>query len=64
MIGPEGDFSRAEVALALERGWQPVSLGDSRLRIETAAVVATAAVYLHFSESVICRGLSSPTSSD
>ncbi|MCR5709233.1 MAG: 16S rRNA (uracil(1498)-N(3))-methyltransferase [Bacteroidales bacterium] len=49
MIGPEGDFSRAEVALALERGWQPVSLGDSRLRIETAAIVATAAVYLHFS---------------
>ena len=48
MIGPEGDFSRAEVALALERGWQPVSLGDSRLRIETAAIVATAAVYLHF----------------
>ena len=49
LIGPEGDFSRAEVALALERGWQPVSLGDSRLRIETAAIVATAAVYLHFS---------------
>ena len=48
MIGPEGDFSRAEVVLALERGWQPVSLGDSRLRIETAAIVATAAVYLHF----------------
>ena len=48
MIGPEGDFSRAEVALALEQGWQPVSLGDSRLRIETAAIVATAAVYLHF----------------
>ena len=49
MIGPEGDFSRAEVALALEHGWQPVSLGDSRLRIETAALVATTAVYLHFS---------------
>ena len=49
MIGPEGDFSRAEVALALERGWQPVSLGDSRLRIETAALVATTAVYLHYS---------------
>ena len=49
MIGPEGDFSRTEVALALERGWRPVSLGDSRLRIETAALVATAAVYLHFS---------------
>jgi len=49
LIGPEGDFSRAEVALALERGWQPVSLGDSRLRIETAALVATTAVYLHYS---------------
>lgn len=49
LIGPEGDFSRTEVALALERGWQPVSLGDSRLRIETAALVATAAVYLRFS---------------
>ena len=50
LIGPEGDFSRAEVALALERGWKPVSLGDSRLRIETAALVATAAVYLTFSQ--------------
>jgi len=48
LIGPEGDFSRAEVALALECGWQPVSLGDSRLRIETAALVAATAVYLHF----------------
>ena len=50
LIGPEGDFSRAEMALALERGWQPVSLGDSRLRIETAALVATTAVYLQFSK--------------
>ena len=49
LIGPEGDFSRAEVALALERGWRPVSLGDSRLRIETAALVATTAVYLRYS---------------
>ena len=47
MIGPEGDFSREEIALALARGWIPVSLGDSRLRIETAALTATAAVYLH-----------------
>ena len=52
LIGPEGDFSRAEMALALEKGWRPVSLGDSRLRIETAALVATAAVYLHFSRHV------------
>lgn len=45
LIGPEGDFSPAEVSLALERGWKPVHLGDSRLRTETAALTATAAVY-------------------
>lgn len=45
LIGPEGDFSPEEVALALERGWKPVHLGDSRLRTETAALTATAAVY-------------------
>lgn len=46
MIGPEGDFSREEIALAVRHGWQIISLGDSRLRIETAALTATAAVYL------------------
>lgn len=46
MIGPEGDFSREEVTLAIRHGWQLISLGDSRLRIETAALTATAAVYL------------------
>jgi 16S rRNA (uracil1498-N3)-methyltransferase len=46
LIGPEGDFSPEEAALARERGWVPVSLGDSRLRTETAAVVAATAVYL------------------
>ena len=46
MIGPEGDFSREEMKLAVEKGWQPVSLGTSRLRIETAALTAVAAVYL------------------
>lgn len=48
MIGPEGDFSREEMALAVARGWQIISLGDSRLRIETAALAATAAVYLNY----------------
>lgn len=48
MIGPEGDFSRAEMAAAVSAGWQPVSLGESRLRIETAALTAVAAVYLEF----------------
>ncbi|MCR5070941.1 MAG: 16S rRNA (uracil(1498)-N(3))-methyltransferase [Bacteroidales bacterium] len=47
LIGPEGDFSPEEAALARERGWIPVSLGESRLRTETAAVVAVTAVYLN-----------------
>ncbi|MBQ6724783.1 MAG: 16S rRNA (uracil(1498)-N(3))-methyltransferase [Paludibacteraceae bacterium] len=40
LIGPEGDFSEKEVAGALALGFAPVSLGNSRLRTETAAVVA------------------------
>ena len=46
LIGPEGDFSPEEAALAREHGWVPVQLGPSRLRTETAAVVAATAVYL------------------
>jgi 16S rRNA (uracil1498-N3)-methyltransferase len=46
LIGPEGDFSPEEAALARQNGWIPVSLGESRLRTETAAVVAATAVYL------------------
>lgn len=40
LIGPEGDFSEEEVAKALSCGFQPISLGKSRLRTETAALVA------------------------
>lgn len=40
LIGPEGDFSEEEVALAMEHGFRPISLGPSRLRTETAALVA------------------------
>ncbi len=40
LIGPEGDFSSEEIDLAIKAGWQPVSLGNSRLRTETAAIVA------------------------
>ena len=40
LIGPEGDFSEKEIADALSMGFIPVSLGNSRLRTETAAVVA------------------------
>ena len=40
LIGPEGDFSEKEVSDALTLGFVPVSLGNSRLRTETAGVVA------------------------
>jgi len=40
LIGPEGDFSPEEIKMALDAGFVPVSLGESRLRTETAGVVA------------------------
>jgi len=40
LIGPEGDFSEKEVALALKHGYEAVHLGESRLRTETAGMVA------------------------
>jgi len=40
LIGPEGDFSPQEIALALQNGYIPVSLGHTRLRTETAALAA------------------------
>jgi 16S rRNA (uracil1498-N3)-methyltransferase len=47
LIGPEGDFSREEAAMAIAAGFIPVHLGPSRLRTETAALTAVEAVYLH-----------------
>ena len=44
LIGPEGDFSSEEVRLAMEYGFIPISLGRSRLRTETAALLVCAAV--------------------
>ena len=40
MVGPEGDFSVDEVLEAERNGFQSVSLGESRLRTETASLVA------------------------
>jgi len=40
LIGPEGDFSSEEIELAIQAGFHPVSLGESRLRTETAGIVA------------------------
>ncbi|RZK57673.1 MAG: 16S rRNA (uracil(1498)-N(3))-methyltransferase [Pedobacter sp.] len=40
LIGPEGDFTRAELDIALQNGYKPVTLGNTRLRTETAALAA------------------------
>ena len=40
LIGPEGDFTSSEINAALSLGYKPVTLGDTRLRTETAGVVA------------------------
>lgn len=46
LIGPEGDFSDDEVALSIQCGYRSVSLGQSRLRTETAGIVACHTVAL------------------
>ena len=46
LIGPEGDFSKEEVQAAIAAGFEPVHLGPSRLRTETAAITAVEAAYL------------------
>ncbi|OOV19377.1 16S rRNA (uracil(1498)-N(3))-methyltransferase [Flavobacterium sp. LM4] len=51
LIGPEGDFSEKEIILALENNFQPVTLGNTRLRTETAAVVACHSV-VFFNENI------------
>ncbi len=47
LVGPEGGFSDDEVAAAQNAGWIVASLGPRRLRAETAAIVAAAAVMLY-----------------
>lgn len=46
MIGPEGDFDPQEVDAALKAGFVPVTLGESRLRTETAALMAVATIHM------------------
>ena len=46
LIGPEGDFSHNEIKTAMEENWQQISLGESRLRTETAAIAACHTVAL------------------
>lgn len=44
LIGPEGDFTGGEIQLAERNGFVPIHLGDSRLRTETAAIVACSGI--------------------
>jgi len=46
LIGPEGDFTMEEIEMAKSKGFEEISLGDSRLRTETAGIVAVHTVAL------------------
>lgn len=46
LIGPEGDFSEEEVAFAKQKAFVPISLGESRLRTETAALTACQTIHI------------------
>lgn len=46
LIGPEGDFTPREIEKAIAKGFVPISLGQNRLRTETAGMVSTIAVSL------------------
>ena len=46
LIGPEGDFTKEEILAAMFTGFKEISLGESRLRTETAALVAVMSVKL------------------
>jgi 16S rRNA (uracil1498-N3)-methyltransferase len=46
LIGPEGDFTQLEINAAIQKGFIPVTLGDTRLRTETAGIVAAVKLML------------------
>lgn len=46
LIGPEGDFDIEEIKMALECGMKPITLGDNRLRTETAALTACDTIHV------------------
>ena len=48
LIGPEGDFSVSEISQAIDKSFKPLTLGNNRLRTETAGVVATQTLNLLF----------------
>ena len=50
MIGPEGDFTQREISELIQKGFEPIHLGKSRLRTETAAIAACHSVNLLHAE--------------
>ena len=46
LIGPEGDFSEEEVQKAVNLGYEPISLGENRLRTETACLAAAHTIHV------------------
>ena len=48
LVGPEGDFTNGEIDLALRHQFKPVSLGQTRLRTETAGVVAASILKMNY----------------
>lgn len=46
LIGPEGDFSEEEIESAINSGFKPISLGNTRLRTETASLIATHTIHV------------------
>lgn len=50
LIGPEGDFSEDEVKKAFAKGFKTITLGDSRLRTETAGIVACTIANLNYND--------------
>jgi 16S rRNA (uracil1498-N3)-methyltransferase len=52
LIGPEGDFTEKEYQQAFDRGCLPVTLGNTVLKVETAAIAAVACVNLYFAKNI------------
>jgi 16S rRNA (uracil1498-N3)-methyltransferase len=52
LIGPEGDFTHEEIENSILAGFQPVHLGNSRLRTETAGIYAAASVRSYFEHAL------------
>ena len=48
LIGPEGDFSTNEIKLAITKKFKPITLGNCRLRTETAGIIATHTINLNY----------------